>query len=285
MDRMTVGRRKIIKILDVRLGHDENVTVVVRPPPRRDQRDRSRCPTDDVSLAADGRLATGDQDTEGTPITDRLVVEHDAGYSPGMRVSRSRRLLFVHVQKTGGNSMNTILESLVDDITTVRPKHRSLVKTLAVHPEFSDYYTFGFVRNPWDRLVSWWSMFHGVHDREDRPKQLLHLERKPIWRAAEDYPDFETFIFSGTRQFKRLRTPQIKYLSYADGRMASFIGRTETFEKDAHRILEHFDLPRIDIPQMNESRHTHYRDYYSPRSRRRVARLFEPDIRTFDYVF
>ncbi len=56
-------------------------------------------------------------------------------------------MLFVHVQKTGGSSVQRILDEHLPDSTPLNPKHGGLANTLKQHPELADYWTFGFVRN------------------------------------------------------------------------------------------------------------------------------------------
>ena len=76
-----------------------------------------------------------------------------------MRVSDSQRLLFVHIPKTGGATVERVLDNNVDDIRFERSRrHDTLSEILEREPDLSAYWTFGFVRNPWSRMVSWWAM-------------------------------------------------------------------------------------------------------------------------------
>ena len=78
-----------------------------------------------------------------------------------MLVSDAHRMVFVHVQKTGGVTVSKVLEDLVPDLRQVPERgirHTTLAQGLQREPELASYWTFGFVRNPWSRLVSWWAM-------------------------------------------------------------------------------------------------------------------------------
>jgi hypothetical protein len=207
-----------------------------------------------------------------------------------MRVSDSRRLLFVHVQKTGGASMHHILGKHIPDLRGVAgtsDRHAPLRKILRLEPELTDYWIFGFVRNPWARLVSWWAMLERVSERaaQGQPTAVRMMSNIKFIAGASQYPDFETFIHRGPEEWTRLRVPQIDYLQ-TKTRKADFIGRTERYEEDTREILTRFDLPfPEELTRTNTSKHGHYRDYYTPATRDRVGEIFAADIEAFDYTF
>lgn len=199
-----------------------------------------------------------------------------------MRFSESRRALFVHVQKTGGSTVQRILDEHLPDSTKMLPKHAGLSSALRRRPELAAYWAFGFVRNPWARMVSWWSMVQGLHERDPGHKFFQNQE---MWRTVAACPDFETFVLEAPRSYAKLRRPQISYLTAPGGRRADFIGRTETFEEDLRAVLVRLGLPDVEIPHANRSEHSHYRDYYSDAARERVGTLFRADVEAFGYDF
>lgn len=208
-----------------------------------------------------------------------------------MRISDSRRVLFVHVQKTAGSTVRNVLDEQLPDTRRVRGqlsgKHLTLSQILHREPELVDYWTFGFVRNPWDRMVSWWSM---ICDRRDAVGENERVARKmaqnPLWKGTSSYPDFETFVTRGTREFEVLRTPQSRYLSPRNGRRADFIGRQETFDADFRAVLARLDCPpsAADV-HVNQSRRGPYQEYYTPATRDLVGELYERDCEIFGYEF
>ena len=68
-----------------------------------------------------------------------------------MLISEKHKILFVHVQKTGGTTIEHVLRHNIPDIKRIAPKHAYL-KDAPV--DISQYWVFSFVRNPLDRLVS-----------------------------------------------------------------------------------------------------------------------------------
>ena len=167
---------------------------------------------------------------------------------PGPAVPRSRpmmasdeqRVLFVHVQKTGGQSVEHVLRRHLPDVRKVTglpgAKHATYRAALRAHPELAGYWSFGFVRNPWARLWSWYQMIERRQATAERGNAWVaqRIERNDFWSGVlEHCPDFESFVMEGTERFDRLRRPQLDYLRDGD-RQVDFIGRTETLAAGRH---------------------------------------------------
>ena len=168
-------------------------------------------------------------------------------------------------------------------------RHATLREALRKHPEFADYWSFGFVRNPWARLQSWHAMVMrraevaaaGNHAIADR------IARNPFWtQVITEHPTFESFVMDGTERIKRLRRPQVDYFRGRD-RTADFIGRTETFAEDADAVFRRIGVtsPAVIHQQHNAGPRRDYRDHYTPAMRDRVADLFRDDLDAFGYTF
>ena len=203
-----------------------------------------------------------------------------------MLASESRRFLFIHVQKTGGTTIQSVLRAVPD---ARRPegctKHAGLRVALRRNPEFADYWIFGFVRNPWARYVSWWEMIQRAKASGDSAGWSRRMMASNFIGGAAKYPDFATFVERGPQDYGRLSRNQVNYRSTRT-RRADFIGRTETFADDMRTVLSQLDLPAPEeLPQRNKSEYGGYRDYYTPATRDRLGELFKDDVDTFGYDF
>ena len=109
-----------------------------------------------------------------------------------MIISRGRRFIFVHIPKTGGTALSLALEGramkddlLIGDTPKARArkgrlagvktagrlwKHATLadITGLVTADEVSTFFTLTLVRNPWDRMVSYyhWLRMQGLRIRQ-----------------------------------------------------------------------------------------------------------------------
>jgi hypothetical protein len=205
-------------------------------------------------------------------------------------ISDSHRFLFVHVQKTGGSTIDNGLSAAMGDIRRIPAanRHAPLDRLLQLEPGLADYWTAGFVRNPWARMLSWWRMMERFRDgaAEGIERYLDHLQRnKFVAGIIERHPDFESFILRAPDEYPRLRKPQVAFLNNAQKR-ADFTGRQESLEADLHRIYDHLGLEWTPLKSVNiDPGRPDYRDVYGATTRQRVAELFEADLREYDYEF
>lgn len=207
-----------------------------------------------------------------------------------MLISDEHRFVFVHVQKTGGITIAHLLGDAMPDLRqwpARGAKHAKLAPALADEPQLADYWITGFVRNPWARMVSWWSMiqrFKAQGEAGHEPS-LARLAHSKFMTGSAAYDDFSQFVLQGSEDFDRLRTPQLAYLT-APGREADFVGRTESLATDVEAIYNHLGLPYAgEVPHVNKSPHAHHREYYTPETRDRVGELFAADVERFGYDF
>ena len=210
-----------------------------------------------------------------------------------MVISDAQRFLFVHVQKTGGSTIDRRLDEFLPDTRSVRrlDRHATLGKILRAEPGLASYWTVGFVRNPFARLLSWYRMVERLESRAKQGKrgaEQFFVGESFIKKVAESYPDFESFILKGTEEWPRLRTPQLHYLT-TKGRRADLIGRQESLEADLRAIFARLDLPWTPLAAADsvnvDRKRVDYREFYTDPMRRRVESLFARDLAAFDYSF
>lgn len=78
-------------------------------------------------------------------------------------VSDRAKLVFLHNHKTAGRAITKALGSILSDLRYEHPFTYPTLPRVCLKEElelagYGDYRSFGFVRNPWDRLVSWYAM-------------------------------------------------------------------------------------------------------------------------------
>jgi len=209
-----------------------------------------------------------------------------------MLVSQSHRFVFVHVQKTAGTSITELLRPLsltpsggrvarlCSDLGLVRDwrrhhfrKHAPLRRAERVLPPevFASFYKFAFVRNPWDRLVSWYEFI--LQDRSHRRHAVVSR-----------LPDFETFV---RHELARPRRSQWWMLVGRDGRLGiDFAGRFERLDADMAGICGRLGIPYQPLPHVNRgTRRAPFQQYYTPALAALVRERWAPEIEAFGYDF
>jgi hypothetical protein len=201
-------------------------------------------------------------------------------------------VLFVHVPKTGGATIDVMFKREVTDARLVGDlaRHSPYNRILQAEPGLADYWSFGFVRNPWARMVSWWSMVRKVFEKADagNVRTLRKLRDYPeVWLPSGEYrDDFAGFVLEGTLKMPKVARPQLRTLTTPRGRQVDFIGRTEHFDRDLAIVRQRLGLPPFEpVPRRNATSHGHYSEYYDDRTRARVAEVFADDIEAFGYTF
>lgn len=209
-----------------------------------------------------------------------------------MMVSHSSRVLFVHVQKTGGSTVDRMLQEALPDVEYLQGlrggRHARLGPALREHPEVGDYFIFGFVRNPWARMYSWWAMMKRAEADAEAgvEKAVKQMGKNRLWRRVlPAYADFESFVLQGPDEQRELRRTQISYLR-AKGREADFIGRQESFDEDLRTVFERIEVPWPgESLRVNTGPRVDYREHYDDAMRDKVAEVFAADLERFGYEF
>lgn len=136
--------------------------------------------------------------------------------------------------------------------------HMTALEASLFIPHWGDFFSFAFVRNPWDRMVSAWS-----HWTEQKIPFVSYLENNGIGPA-------------------HFRYPQTTYLLGKDGEfLVNYVGRFESFQTDLVALLG----SAVSVTHANMSSHAPYQTYYSPRLIQMVADRFITDIERFNYTF
>ncbi|MGD8780929.1 MAG: sulfotransferase family 2 domain-containing protein [Ignavibacteria bacterium] len=191
------------------------------------------------------------------------------------------RLLFTHISRTGGSTIrNYLLESL-PDANEILGQHEPLASAIPIlSREFYRAYKFAFVRNPWERFVSWYALIG---------QSTGKLIADPV---SEHWKGFDGFLESWSSEMilidgvSRPKHSQWALLSDADGKLLTDdIGRFESFEEDVLRIFKKIGINCSSLPKVNTSRHLHYSCYYSDFGRELISNVFNDDVENFGYEF
>jgi hypothetical protein len=158
---------------------------------------------------------------------------------------------------------------------------------------YSDYYKFAFVRNPWDRLVSCYldkikenadvnppTFINGVH------KGLLKYS---VFKAGMPFEEFveasiEIPDINADTHFRS----QYTFITDNNGKLLiDFLGKFENLNEDFLKLCEKLELTNITLPSLNSriKNSKSYRDYYTQDLKNKVKKRYSKDIELFKYDF
>ena len=147
--------------------------------------------------------------------------------------------------------------------------------------DLSNFFTFTFVRNPWDRLYSAYKFLQkGGINIHDKNAFDMHLS---------EYNDFEDFVLNGLNEKILLEIthfiPQFKFVCDENGTiLVDYIAKFEDIENE---ILELNSLmkTKVKLEYHNVNIKKSYTENYSPEMIEVVKRIYKKDIDIFEYCF
>lgn len=187
-----------------------------------------------------------------------------------MHVKYLQDFVFIHINKTGGSSIEAALGIPFQHRTAAE-----VIEDIGVD-RWSRRFTFAFVRNPWDKVASHYR-YRVRTDQTGLASAGIGFEEWVHLAYGERDPRF----YDKPRMFM----PQVDWISDASGRVAvDFVGRFESLRDDFQRVCRALGR-RADLPHLKRSNRGDYRELYGRDSAEVVARRFAPDLDAFGYTF
>ncbi len=230
------------------------------------------------------------------------------------------KFVFVHMHKTGGQSLGHIIEDCV-------PSMRHIGYHYPYHllpQEYAQLPVVGMVRNPWDWYISWFAfntrpdignpLFYIVSDgcQADYRQTITNLanlctdtegaryHRKALLEILPDTLEGNTGVGLSKECIRNIEPSDIGYYSWQFRRMhgnidraEAHIGRFENLQDEFLGIMQRLDVAETDAirarferaPRLNSSSHSHYSLYYDDELRQLIATREKDLIERYGYQF
>jgi len=208
-----------------------------------------------------------------------------------MIISHRHQFIFAAVPKTGTHAVRQALrEQLGDadveqvglfvdkrfpwkDLAAIRHGHLALrqVRAHVGEQAFADYFKFAFVRNPFDRFVSYCAfMFRHTDTFQQRPRQVMRH-----------------FLFEQPPESHVLFQPQASLLVDDDGStlLTESVGRVEDMQGSYDAICAHIGIASRPLDRVNGSTRGDYRRYYDHALIDAISARYAVDLDKFGYAF
>jgi hypothetical protein len=208
-----------------------------------------------------------------------------------MIVSHSHRFIFAAVPKTGTHAVRQRLREHMDetdveqvglfvnkrfpweDLAAIQHGHLSLrqVRPYLGDDAFNSYFKFAFVRNPFDRFVSYCAfVLRGGNEFQQHPREAMYH-----------------FLFRAPPENHILFQPQAALLTDDDGTtlLTDTVGRVEDMQGSYDAICARIGISSRPLDRVNGTKRGDYRDYYDQALIDGISARYARDIELFGYTF
>lgn len=192
-----------------------------------------------------------------------------------------KRVIFLHIPKTAGTSIRETLLfyppfrgiNQYDQHHTTRQ-----ILYLIGKEEWKNSFTFCFVRNPWDRLLSQHRYFVRKKIITEKDTNFNYWANRKINNALKNDP---------LKLLNKHFYPASDWMKDKHGNLMqpNFIGRFENVENDFQEICKELNWT-ASLKQMNIAPNkTNYKNHYDNNLNDLVHLFFKEDIERFNYTF
>ncbi|MFT4537115.1 MAG: hypothetical protein ACJA1A_001970 [Saprospiraceae bacterium] len=189
-----------------------------------------------------------------------------------MLISHKYKFIFIHVHRTGGTSiMNLLKRELRTDVDEISEHGNVNSSERILIEENPDYKIIGMVRNPWDRILSWYCLINKWNDytiEESSVEFQKFLELKLAAKPNDPYFHYNQLDYFPSTYSKRIS-----------------LYRFEDLEEETKKMFSLINVDVGKIPHTNMTEKKEYQDYYSPESKELVSNMCKRDISYFKYLF
>ena len=184
-------------------------------------------------------------------------------------INHQYRLLFIHIPKTGGSSVENFFTSNYSE-GGLESKHKTAKAYESEFPyEFKEYFTFSIIRNPWEKCYSHYN----------------YRARDNSQNGFTGFSDFKNWILRKINSPLVFQT-QFDFLKNAyDEILLDHIMSFENLQEDFNIVCDKIGIPHSQLPHKNKTKHKHYTEYYDEETKSIVAEKYAKDIEYFNYKF
>ena len=186
---------------------------------------------------------------------------------------KNQDYLFIHINKTGGSSVSLALGE--NEQTHLSA---DTIMNFIGNENFKEKFSFAFVRNPYDRVVSQY------HYRLQTNQTNIKTENVSFedW-IRKSYVEKDPQYFNYPLMFQ----PQLDWISdYENELLINFVGKFENINEDFKHICNQIGKGNLTLPHHRKSKRKKvYQDYYTPETKAIITKVFEKDLDYFKYTF
>lgn len=164
-------------------------------------------------------------------------------------VSRKYRFLWLCNPKVASRSIIAALRCADPDAELIHPRNVSDVYEM--YSEVKDYYSFAFIRHPFDRALSFYAETRFRLKEQRRQHYRDMFPRLAEADTFDDCCDWLNTIQGSDLLAERHFLSQHAQIRLPDGRLPDFIGRLENLDNDFGHVTALLGMPTLELPMLN----------------------------------
>ena len=196
-----------------------------------------------------------------------------------------KQFVFLHPPRTGGTSVETYLRAYTEFPEQITKQGDLRHFPLHLYSEIfgksiKDFHKFSIVRNPWDRIVSYYFHLYGKYNEADfdRMLKLIPKQGKLMMggfpRENTPYFDFTSCSYWLSSDPRYLG--EVNFITY------------ENLQEDFEYKCREIGIPTGKLPWTNKTigvDREHYSRYYNDERKALVEKAYADDIENFGYTY
>jgi hypothetical protein len=183
-------------------------------------------------------------------------------------IDHKKKFIFIHIARTGGTSIETVITGKDWWLIDPQTKHISASMARRIYGDeiWKTYTKFSVVRNPWDRFVSmwatkWWHQASGLDENCSFDEFIRNIRPHPH------------------ELYKTIHCHEIL------NEDIDFVLRFEYLQQDFSCMLASIGADDMVLPSVEKRSHECYLKIYNDKQKQIIAELYETDILKFGYSF
>jgi hypothetical protein len=214
-----------------------------------------------------------------------------------------QKMIFVHIPKNAGTSIESVF--LTPEYKEKYPinliqRHATIHEIKKVFPDkYNSYIKFAVIRNPYDRMASWYHYVKQVADEHNHnnmlnPNKMVEFN----YSFLEFLQDSANITQHITKSIGKIIAEQLKYnIEYNKQKekmvrvhykelfkpQKTFLDKTVRLIK--YEFLEEifFKLFKVNLPIKNKTARNHYKNYYNDKCEKLVYKRYKEDFKEYKF--
>lgn len=178
---------------------------------------------------------------------------------PACMISRRYRFVWIANEKSGSRSLIAALFGVDPGAEWVL--NTSIADICARYPETKDYFSFAFVRHPFDKAISFHSDLHGYRRNFNETFRARKNEINRFfftrYHGLAETRDFDAYCewlnspYGSDEYAARIFRSQHLVIRMGRDRLPDFVGRLENIRADLDRVASRVGMPKPALPTLN----------------------------------